>query len=127
MNWSIEYSASQNLVKIEVEGVFAAKECLQMIENMLEREFWRPGLGLLVDYRKTNFSGLRLSELRVIAAFHGARNERIGGGKLAFLMGKMRDFGLARQFELVTEAMILSEVMVFLDEREALDWLTSND
>jgi hypothetical protein len=97
-----------------------------MKDDFLSREFWKPGMNVLIDYRETIFSNLTLDVLRLIGANHEAKNELIGNGRMAFVMKSPRDFGFARQYEMITEGKVLSQVCVFLDVDKAIAWLTSD-
>lgn len=94
--------------------------------DFLAQPFWVPGNHVLYDYRETDFNNINLEQLRQMAAFHEANSVGIGGGRMAFLMGSPRDFGFARQYEMITEGKVLSEVRVFQEETQALEWLASH-
>ena len=125
MDWKVEYEPSANFVRATCVGDFTVEDCIGVKKDFLSREFWRPGMNILIDYRETRFNNLGLDDLRRAGDFHIFKSEEIGPGKLAFLMNSVRDYGLARQYELITEEKVNSKMMVFSDEREALEWLQS--
>jgi hypothetical protein len=125
MNWTIDYDQEWALVTVSCEGDFTVEDCIGFKKDFMSREYWHPGINVLIDYRKTNFHNLKLPDLERAAAFHIAKNDAIGSGKMAFLMNTLTHFGLARQYELLTENAVYSEVMVFQDEAKAREWLST--
>ena len=123
LNWTISLIAPERYLKVTAHGDFVMEDCIRMKEDFIARDFWKPGMNVLIDYRETAFPNLNLDILREIGKFHESKNEEIGGGRMAFLMKSPRDFGFARQYEMITEDKVLSEVCVFLEEGKALRWL----
>lgn len=123
MHWSIDYDQTSGFIRVTCEGDFTVDDCISLKKDYLARDFWRPGMDILIDYRKTKFNNVGLESIRRIGDFHISQKDLIGGGKQALLMRTARDFGLARQYELITEADVPTKIMVFQDESEALGWL----
>jgi len=123
LNWTISLIEPAHYVRVSTQGDFAMEDCIRMKKEYLALDYWKPGMNILIDYRQATFSNLTLDILRMIGEFHESKNEEIGGGRMAFLMGTPRDFGFARQYEMITEGKVLSEVCVFLEEEKALRWL----
>lgn len=126
LNWTIDLIEPIYFVRVSAQGDFAVEDCFKMKEDFLLQDYWKPGMNILIDYRKTVFSNINLDILRKIGGFHESKNKQIGNGRMAFLMKSPRDFGFARQYEMITEGRVLSNVRVFLDEDECLQWLTSD-
>lgn len=123
MDWKIEHEPSLDFVWVVCEGDFSAEDCGEAKKDFTTRGFWRPGMNVLFDFRATKFNNLNPGELRRAADFHSCLNEEIGNGKMALLMNSVRDFGLARQYELIAEPNVFSQIKVFGDETEAVRWL----
>ena len=123
MQWTITYDREAELVKVACEGQFSAADCISFKREMMSRDFWHPGMKVLIDYRLATFHNLKLEDLERAAAFHIEQNAEIGYGKMAFLMNTLTHYGLARQYELLTEHAVGSEVMVFQDAPRAMQWL----
>ncbi len=124
MIWTIELNETASFVKVIAQGDFTIENCFEIKQDFISRDFWYPGMNILIDYRQTTFTNLSLDHLRQIGEFHKTVNEQIGNGRMAFLMKSPRDFGFARQYEMISDGKVLSEVCVFLDENKALEWLT---
>ncbi len=127
MKWTIKHQSSPDLFIVDCEGEFTAVDCNSMQDELLSQNDWLPGTGILLDYRDANFAGVRLSELERVGLYHSQLSPRWGPSRMALLMKPGRDFGLARQYELLHESAVSTAMMVFLTTEEAIDWLTQKD
>ena len=125
MNWTIKLNKTAQFINTTAQGEFTLRDCRAMRKDLLSRHYWRPGMNILIDFRRASFTNMKLDILRAAAESHKLCNPRIGNGKIALLMRSPHDFGLARQYEMVSEGKILSQIYVFLDEHRAHEWLTS--
>jgi len=55
---------------------------------------------------------------------HEDNDEWIGNSKIAFLMNSVGDFGLGRQYEILTDGRVSARIHVFVDEETATRWLS---
>jgi hypothetical protein len=125
MKWTFEYVEDMGYIKIVSEGEFSAGEAVQLIEDLLSQPYWRKGIPVLVDNRKLDYSGGGTTAIKEASKFHIANDERIGNGKSALLMKSVTDFGLGRQYELLTDESVSANLHIFMDENQALRWLLS--
>lgn len=122
MEWTVTLDQTDGFVRVVTCGVFAVADHVRMIEDILERPFWHPGMHALFDHRALDFDGATLRTMREASANHLQNDERIGDGRAALVVADLRDFGNARQFELLSvEAR--AELGVFLDMEAAQAWL----
>lgn len=125
MNWTVQKPAEKPFVKVVTEGDFNLTDFLKMIEDIISRDFWKPGTNVLFDHRNLEFGSTDISIIKEACKNHKKYDERIGGGKSALLMKSLADFGRGRQYELVTKGKISAKPYPFLDEAEAVNWLVS--
>jgi hypothetical protein len=125
LNWTIELNEPAHFVNVTAQGDFTLEDYFELKKDFISQDYWHPGMNVQIDYRQTIFTNLNLNILRKMGDFHKSKNEQIGNGRMVLLMKSPRDFGLARQYEMVTDGKVLSKVRVFLDENEALEWLTA--
>ena len=125
MNWTIEYIEPLNVVKIITEGDFSTDDHLRMIEDIISRDFWIPGMDTFFDHRKLDFKRTTIALMRKVSANHQKYEKQIGNGKAALLMKSLADFARGRQIELMTRYEVSATVSVFLDEEETIKWLTT--
>lgn len=123
MKWTFEYIENKEYIKIVSEGIFSGEEAIRQIEELLVHPNWRKGMPILVDNRKVDYGVSGTNAMKKASEFHIENDERIGSGKAALLMKSVTDFGLGRQYELLTDEEISANVHIFLDEKQALRWL----
>jgi hypothetical protein len=123
MKWRIEYSPKQKFIRINLEGKFSVEGHLEMIKDILSQAFWRPGMNVLFDNRRLDYGSSSFEAMTQASRNQAAHDEDIGDGKAALLMKSVADFGLGRQYEIITDEKISANVHVFLDENQAIRWL----
>ncbi|MEZ5428351.1 MAG: hypothetical protein R2747_18930 [Pyrinomonadaceae bacterium] len=124
MIWTIEYIEKQNYLKITREGKFGIAEHLNMFEEILLTEPFRPGMPLFFDNRDLEFGKVDFPTMHRAAGNYQKMSEKIGHGKAVMLMRKTSlDFGYGRQFQVLCQSRGLLEFGVFTDEEVALKWL----
>jgi hypothetical protein len=123
MEWMVEHKAAHDYVVVTTRGEFSVKDHLRMTQDIVSRDFWRPGTAVLFDHRGLDFAASGFSAMRSAGENHTAYDARIGDGKAAVLMRTQADYGRGRQFEMLTEGQVEARLRIFLDESEALGWL----
>jgi hypothetical protein len=124
MNWTIEYVEDQQYVRVSLSGKFSPEHHRFMIEDVLARDFWRPGLNVLFDNRNLDFGVTSVEIMRLASQNQIKHNDRIGSGKVALLMKSLSDYARGRQYEILAEGKALTKVRTFRNEKEALRWLS---
>ena len=126
MKWTIERDRTGDFFRVTCSRQFSDNDCRRFLDALAFREDWQRDADILVDYRETDFTGIQVTDLQIILNYHKELAPVLGNGKLALLMGSVRDFELARQYERLNEAVVHAKIMVFSDERAAIDWLSSD-
>jgi hypothetical protein len=124
MRWTVEPGGEGGYVVVATAGTFDVSDHLRMTEDILSRPYWVPGTPVLFDHRQLDFGDAGFRAMQEAGANHLTNDARIGDGKAAILMSSPVDFGRGRQFELLTEGRRSARLRIFLDEGEALAWLT---
>ena len=123
--WTIEYVKSQNFVKVVAENDFSVEGHTEMIADLVSRDFWEPGANLFIDDRKVDFKGIKIDSVKEVSRGFSDFEKELGDGKTAILMNSLSDYTRGRQFELLTDDKVSTDIKVFRDEQEALSWLNS--
>ena len=123
MEWNIEYIESGNYIKITPEGVFSITDHPKIFQKLLSAPFWKPGMNLFFDNRNFDFSQMNRDKLRMGSSYYQKVSEHLGNGKVALLMKTTLSYGFGRQFQLLLEDKVQTEIRVFTNEKEATDWL----
>lgn len=125
MDWTIAHDPENGFVTVVTGGVFTVGDHTRMTEDVLSRDFWRPGTAVLFDHRELEFGAAGFAAMRQAAETHVEHDARIGHGKAAVVMKAPADFGRGRQFEMLTEGRVGATMRIFLDPAEAVAWLRS--
>jgi len=123
MRWTVEKFEAEPFARVASEGVFNADEHRRMLEDLLARDFWKPGTPVLFDFRNLEFTGTNIEDVREASSNRREKDANLGNGKSAFLMKSLTDFARGRQFQLLTEDKVASELRIFMREDDALNWL----
>ncbi len=84
---------------------------------------FEPGMGTLWDLRDASMHALSGADVRRIVAHAGRHRERRGRGRVALVVERDIDFGMARMFELFAAEQLPTPVMVFRNVGDARRWL----
>ena len=123
--WTIEYLHSTNMVKVVAKNTFSVQGHSKMVEEVISQDFWKSGMNLLIDDRKVEFKKTDLDLIKTVSENFSDFKEELGRGKTAILMGSLGDYVRGRQFDLLTDDKVYSDIQIFMDEEKALDWLNS--
>ena len=123
MDWIAEYKKDKPFATVVTAGEFTLEDHARMIEDIVSRDFWKPGLDVLFDHRKLHFGFTTVEIMKRASANHERNDERIGDGKAAILMKSLVDFGRGRQFEMVASDKVSARLKIFMDEESAVNWL----
>ncbi|HET7233622.1 MAG TPA: hypothetical protein VFJ16_26670 [Longimicrobium sp.] len=123
MRWTVEIPRGDGYAVVTTSGTFDVNDHVRMIEDIITRPGWLPGMDVLFDHRALDFGEADLRAMYQAGDNHLRNDERIGNGRAAILMRSLNDYGRGRQFELLTEGRVSATMRVFLDEAEARDWL----
>ena len=123
MEWEIEFIKARNYVRVIRKGAFSIQKHSNFLEDIVSQEFWKPGTPVLVDYRKADFSRIDFNQVGQALSNLQRISKQFGNSRIAMLMQSMADFGTGRQFELMADGTMDLEMRVFLNEKEALEWL----
>jgi hypothetical protein len=124
MHWTVDLSRAKGYAIVTTAGAFDVGDHLRMIEDIVGRPGWSPGTDVLFDHRGLSFDDADLRAMYQASANHQVNDARIGNGKAAILMRSLSDYGRGRQFELLTADRTSATSRIFLDEAEALEWLS---
>ena len=125
MNWTIKNVDGKNFIKVNLEGDFSVREVSQALAELFSRKEWQPGKPILFDNTNLNLVGIDLDEVREGSQLYYENAANYGDSKVAVLAASLADFARGRQFELLTENKVKSNIRIFLKEDEAIDWLLS--
>ncbi len=63
MTWTIEYIEALKYVRVTGEGDFSVQEHAALLDDIVSRDFWKPGTPLLLDNKNVSFTGADMKRL----------------------------------------------------------------
>jgi hypothetical protein len=123
MPFTYRFSHEPDMLELVGEGYITQTERLETLRTMLSDPAFRPGIPALCDFSGAS-STPTMRELRRIVDFIDQNTARIGRQRLAVVVAKPSTFGVARQFQALSETGPL-DVQVFSSRDSALAWLHS--
>ena len=132
MNWSVEYIRDKNYIRIAAAGFFTAEGQLQMMKDIIARDYWQAGMNILCDFRNLEFDADSLDAIRKVSVNRQKLEARIGNGKSALVMKSLADYARGRQYQLLTESKVSARMQVFWMKKRlftgfSLDNLSNSD
>lgn len=125
MIWITEFIKDKNYMRAVLGGKFDVDDHLAMIKSIVSLAAWKPGMNILLDSRRVDYTHSSLDVMRQAGGNMAKFDKEIGNGKAAILMASLISFGKGRQFEMVTEENVSAHIGVFSEEKRAIDWLAA--
>lgn len=123
MFWTIQYVKERNFVRVMVGGIYNVDDHMRMLEDLVTRDFWKPGMNCLLNESNITYHGTTLEQLREAGERRIKLDAAIGRSKTAVVMSTLTDYARARQYELITSGKVSAKIEIFKDEAAALKWL----
>ncbi len=108
---------------VTTEGQGDVTGIVAFLDDLIADPQWRPGLHILLDHRRLDIATITTEGIEQVSHYFRKIGPRLGGGSIALVMHKDIDFGIARAWELVTEAHVDMRIGVFRSLEEARRWL----
>lgn len=123
VEWTVTPSPDGRYVIVVTSGRFDPAGHRRMTEDILSREFWRPGMDALFDHRLLDFGGADFPAMVEARDTHKLNDERIGDGKAAIVVKSLADFGVGRMFQSLAENQVRADLQLFQNYDDAVDWI----
>lgn len=123
MDWKIELNEEKQYILITTNGQFALEEQKDMFQELCGFQKFSPDLPILFDNRKIIMKGSNPDIMRksvmIVQDFIKCHNV----ARLAGLVDDGVNFGVGRQFEILTEVVGGNGFRLFKDKNLAVSWL----
>jgi hypothetical protein len=114
--------------RVTLSGPIAIDKWKEAYHQLLSHPDFRKDMDTLWDFRAVEeIHTLQPSDMHAIAREVTDRAEKRGAGRVALVMAREVDFGLARMYELMSDGLVPLSIRVFRDLGEAEAWLTETD
>lgn len=125
MKWIIGEIEKDCFIRVTLEGEFSTDNFTRIFDDLLSREYWKPGTHILFDNLNLTLQDTNIDLVRQASDCYVAHHNHIDDGRIALLMNTLADFGRGRQFGLITENNSEANIHIFMKEAEAVNWLIS--
>lgn len=123
MTHSLAVHSQERLFVVKTTGSGNASGIVAFLEDIVTSAHWELGMSVLVDHRDLNIGHLLPSEVNAVSNYFQSISADLGHGKLALVMNKDVDFGIARAWEAITSDHVDMDIFVFREIEKALTWL----
>jgi hypothetical protein len=123
MKHTLHVSEDGLLFTIVTEGDGDVAGIIAFLKDIISHPQWKPGKRILLDHRRLNIEEITLSGVEDVSFYFISISDQLGDGKIALVMNRDIDFGIARAWESVTNLDVDIKIHVFRELEEARDWL----
>ena len=128
MKWTFDRSQLPSYVKVSVEGQASVDGARALLDQLIESEFWHPGMSVLVDISGLSAIGTdKHAILQDLIRYFVEHQKIIGKSCVATVRPSPDAYNNIRQFEYGIR-LRGSEVVVrnFMNVHNAAEWLTNH-
>lgn len=123
MSFEISYIEDGKYMLVEITGAANVPLLKEMVEEVIKHPNWHEAIPGLIDFRGFSASGLSSDDVYELADVCRNLGRMLGSGNCALVMSKEIDFGLARMWQMMTEAHVEMEIEIFKSIEEAREWI----
>jgi hypothetical protein len=121
----------EHAIEVEPDGRFtvttrgrgSAEGIIDFLEAIVSHPSWQPGNHILLDHRRLDIAEIAVDGIDRVSHHFQKIGPRLGSGKIALVMKKDIDFGIARAWELTTAEDVDIQIGVYRSMDEARMWL----
>ncbi len=123
MTHTLSVYEGENLFVVKTNGAGDVGGIIAFIEDVVSHSEWRSGMSILVDHRELELHEITQAGVGIVSRFFQSVASQLGDGKLALVMNRDVDFGIARAWEAITSDNAEMDIFVFRDFDRAIAWL----
>ena len=118
-----EINEHDDFVEVITSGDADLATFRDFLSDVLSLEAWVPGTPLLTNHTELNSGPLTVDDINRIASLAGNARVALGPLRLASLVSRDLEFGLARMWEVYVEEKWDGATAVFRSRDDAISWL----
>ena len=125
MQWNVEIDESGQFVRAKQWDEFDLDEQAKFLTAIFTGPHWKPGLGVLFDYRGLVVRTLDEGDLAAVTTIFQSARRRLEDSKLALLCDSDELFEVGKHFGELIAPKLENRLFVFRDEQMAINWLSA--
>jgi hypothetical protein len=123
MKHTLQVSEDGSVFTVTTEGEGDVVGIIAFLKDIISHPQWQPGKFILLDHRALKINKITVSGIEEVSDYFQSIAPELGNGKIALVMKREIDFGIARAWENITEYTVEIEINVFRKLEKALSWL----
>ncbi|MBU4262466.1 MAG: hypothetical protein KKC76_11445 [Proteobacteria bacterium] len=123
MKHTLEVSENGLFFTIITEGDGDVEGIIAFLKDIISHPQWKPGNNILLDHRALKIDAITVSGIEDVSEYFKSIADKLGNGKVALVMNRDIDFGIARSWEIITGDDVDINVFVFRELEKAINWL----
>jgi hypothetical protein len=123
MKHRIESDKTNGLLIVTTEGDAAVEGIFAFLDDIISHPDWLLGMSLILDHRRLNLGPISAQGIEQVSDYFAGISGKLGNGKMAMVMNKDVDFGIARASEIITQDRTNMKLHVFRTLDEAWAWI----
>jgi len=108
---------------VTTEGNGDVAGIVAFLKDIISHPQWQPGNLILLDHRALKIDRITTSGIEDVSVYFRTIAPQLGNGKIALVMNRKIDFGIARAWENITEQDVGIKIHVFRNYEKATSWL----
>ena len=114
---------TKNIAYIKITGKASSKDILEAFDLAVSSKKYKNGMGRLWDFTEIDLTSLESNVIPAMAQYSLQFPVGIRDVKVAFVVNKPLEYGLARMFQAYSDMYAKSQVMVFDTVNKAEEWM----
>ena len=123
MKHHLEVSEDGSLFTVKTEGEGDVEGIIAFLKDITSHPRWKPGNFILLDHRALKIDKITAIGIEDVSGYFKSISPELGEGKIALVMNREIDFGIARAWENVTDYDVDIKIHVFREIEKAISWL----
>ena len=110
-------------VIVTTHGEASVQGILAFLDDIVSHPAWKPGRQILLDHRDLDLKKIPQDGISKVSQYFVKLKPKLGAGKIALVMNRDIDYGIARAWELMTADDVDISIFVFRSIKDAVRWL----
>ncbi|MGZ4407704.1 MAG: STAS/SEC14 domain-containing protein [Gaiellaceae bacterium] len=123
MEYEIEWAGDAESLTVTTSGRVTVEALDEWVQTVLADSRYRSGVRILIDHRRSDWAHMTPKDAQRRVDLLARDAERIGSPRIAFVVSRKVDFGVARMMELYIGVRWQAVWRVFDDIDDARAWL----
>ena len=123
MKHTLKINEDGSIFTIRTAGDGDIKGIIAFLMDIISHPEWELGKKILLDHRALKIDKISVSGIEEVSDFFKSIAPKLGNGKIALVMKRDIDFGIARAWEMITATDVDIGIYVFRQIDKATDWI----